>query len=255
MTKNKYLKRINNLGFKNFFKYLIHKKTNYPKKGEFILKSKFAAHPLICRGGSSDIDVFKHIYTLHEYECFDGIEDPALIIDCGANAGFSTSYFLTRFQKAQVIAVEPDLENFKMLSKNIAAYGLRGKAIQAGIWSKTCGLRFSEIPFGDGREWARSVCETKKDEASVVDAIDIGSLLEESGFDRISLLKIDIEGSELAVFSENYSSWLDKVDHLVIELHGDACTRTYHNAVDQFGFVSQTTEGLTISHHPKSTLR
>ena len=166
MSENKYLKRIRNLGFKNFLRYTFHQKTKRPHRGEFKLYSKHAAHPLTCRGGSSDIDVFKHIYTLREYECLDNITNPGLIIDCGANAGFSTSYFLNRFPKAHVIAVEPDPGNFKLLERNMDPYGSRGKAIQAGIWSKTCDLRFSEIPFGDGREWARSVREATKSRIS-----------------------------------------------------------------------------------------
>jgi len=249
-SKNKYLKRIENLGFKNFLRYTAHQKTKLPRSGEFSLKSKHAAYPLTCRGGSSDIDVFKHIYVIREYECLDNITTPNLIIDCGANAGFSTSYFLNRFPEANVIAVEPDPQNFKLLERNIVSYGTRCKAIQAGIWSKTCGLRFSEMPFGDGREWAHSVREALPGESHDVPAIDIESLLNQSGFDRISILKIDIEGSEGILFLENYASWLDRVDHLVIELHGDACTHTYLKAVNRFGFSSEALEGLTVSHHP-----
>ena len=119
MLRNKYLKRIKNLGFKNFLLYTLHKKTKRPRYGEFKLYSKHAAYPLTCRAGSSDIDVFKHVYTLRGYKCLDNIADPRLIIDCGANAGFSTSYFLNRFPKAHVIAIEPDPANFKLLVRNI----------------------------------------------------------------------------------------------------------------------------------------
>lgn len=45
------------------------------------------------------------------------------------------------------------------------------------------------------------------------------SLLRESGLDRISILKMDVEGAEAVVFAKNYESWLPFVDNIVIELH------------------------------------
>ena len=49
-----------------------------------------------------------------------------------------------------------------------------------------------------------------------MNAIDIGSILKQAGKDRIFILNIDIKGSEAALFSDNYQSWIDKVDHGVI---------------------------------------
>ena len=40
--------------------------------------------------------------------------------------------------------------------------------------------------------------------------------------ERISILKIDIEGAEMQLFGHD-TDWLDSVDNIVIELHGDAC--------------------------------
>lgn len=201
-----------------------------------------------CRAfSSSDIDVFKHIFVLREYHCLDELSAPELIIDCGANAGFSTAYFLTRFPEAKVIAVEPDPGNFESLARNVAPCGARCETVEAGVWSKPCGLKFPEIPFGDGREWARSVREATADETPDVKAVDIGSLLQQSGGTRISLLKIDIEGSEETVFSGSHTAWLDRVDHLIIELHGEECTRLYLEAVTKAGFESRVVGGLMLS--------
>jgi hypothetical protein len=44
-------------------------------------------------------------------------------------------------------------------------------------------------------------------------ATDIGTLLDRSGEQRISVLKVDIEGAERVVFVKNYESWLPKVDN------------------------------------------
>ena len=40
--------------------------------------------------------------------------------------------------------------------------------------------------------------------------------------DRIGLMKVDIEGGEFAVFSDEEDlGWLDQVDQVVMEVHGD----------------------------------
>ncbi|MFY8155090.1 MAG: EamA family transporter, partial [Hyphomicrobiales bacterium] len=38
-----------------------------------------------------------------------------------------------------------------------------------------------------------------------------------------AVLKVDIEGSEAEVFSRHTDGWIDRVDNLVVELHGDRC--------------------------------
>ena len=62
-------------------------------------------------------------------------------------------------------------------------------------------------------------------------ARDIGSLLSGSSFERISILKVDIEGSEAVVFGSNYEGWLPKVDNLVIELHGEKCAQIFQKTI------------------------
>jgi hypothetical protein len=55
-------------------------------------------------------------------------------------------------------------------------------------------------------------------EGQRVDALTIPQIMERAGFNRISLLKIDIEGSELELFSGD-TSWIERVDAIAIELH------------------------------------
>ncbi len=253
MSESKYLTRIHNLGLWNFLRYKFHKSTKLPRSGEFRLHSRFARFPLVCRAGSSDLDVFSHIYVLREYADLKYSESAELIIDCGANAGFSTTYFLNQFPQSHVIAVEPDPANFEMLKRNVAPYGNRCTTLQAGVWSRAAGLCIMDAPFGDGREWARGVREAKPTEKPDISAVEIGELLEHSPHSRISILKIDIEGSELEVFSASNRAWLDKVDCIFIELHGEDCERAYLEAVTTAGFQSKPCGGLTLSTRTPGT--
>jgi FkbM family methyltransferase len=211
-----------------------------------LMRSKCANFPLKCRAQSSDLRVFDQIFQKREYRCLDTLATADLIIDCGANAGYSAAYFLSRFPQATVVAIEPDTSNFEMLKENLRPYGERAICICSGIWSRPAGLMFAAESLGQGKEWGRTVREAVEGETPDVHAIDIGSILANSGRDRISILKIDIEGSEAAVFSEHYEAWIDKVDSMVIELHSSHCEEIFGKAIHGRGFLLSRCDELTV---------
>jgi FkbM family methyltransferase len=221
-------------------------RARYFSREKLTLSSRYAKFPLYCRPGTSDIDVFHGIFISREYRCLDNNRDVELIIDCGANAGYSSAYFLSRFSNASVIAIEPDPENFAMLEANLAPYAGRFRALRSAVWSRQVGLVISELPFGDGREWARTVRETRTGEEPAMVAIDIGTLFKESGYDRISILKVDIEGAESIVFSSNYETWIGKVDTIVIELHNETCEAVFRNAICNLNVEMSRCDELTV---------
>jgi FkbM family methyltransferase len=197
----------------------------------FRLYSQHARHALWCRPQSSDLDVFKQIFLKREYSCLDDARNVELVIDCGANVGYSSAYFLSRFPQCRVIAVEPDAGNFAAAERNLAPYGERVQLIRAGVWPRAAGLKISETRYRDGRQWAVQVREATPGETPDITAINIGSLLAESGCSSISILKIDIEAAERYVFAENCQPWLAAVENLVIELHDAACREVFFRAI------------------------
>lgn len=216
----------------------------------YALLSKDARFPLKCRPNTSDINVFDQIFVVREYRCLDDVADAGLIIDCGANVGYSSAYFLSRFKNAHVIAIEPDPENFSILKENLLPYGKRCDAICSAVWSHPASLVLSEETFGDGREWSRTVRVARGDEKPMMTAIDVGTLLADSGYERISVLKIDIEGAESVVFASNYDHWIEKVDNLVIELHSDECRSIFMKAIEGQDFILSQTDELTVCKRP-----
>jgi len=212
----------------------------------YLVVSKRARHPLRCRAGTSDLDVFGQMFVQREYRCLDDLADAHLIIDCGANVGYSSAYFLTRFPASTVLCVEPDPGNFRALRWNLEPYGARARVLHSAVWSEQVGLVIDEARSGDGREWARTVRAVRAGEASTISAIDIGTLIAESGHERVSILKIDIEGAEEIVFSSGHGDWLEKVDNIVIELHGDRCAGVFHRAIAGRGFTVSQCDDLTI---------
>ena len=214
------------------------------------MRSKYSRFDLMCRAGSSDIQVFDQIFQVREYRCLDDVTTADLIIDCGANVGYSAVYFLSRYPDATLVAVEPDPQNFNVLETNVRPFGTRATCIRSGVWSHPTGLVIARDSLGLGKEWGRTVRETVVGETPDFHANDIGSILERTGKGRISILKIDIEGSEAEVFSKNYEGWIDKVDNLVIELHGAHCCEVFSKAISGRGFRLSHCEELTVCTRP-----
>jgi len=209
-----------------------------------------AAHPLFARGGSTDLRVFQQVFVEREYGCLDDAAGVELVIDCGANVGYSSAWFLSRWPGARVLAVEPDAENFAALRRNLAPYGARATLLRAGLWSHPCGLRMEESAFRGGGAWARQVRETRPGEEPGLPAFDVPSLLERAGAARASVLKIDVEGAEAVVFA-GACDWLDRVDNLVIELHDDShfgdARAAFFRAIEGRGFALGTSGELTVA--------
>ena len=216
----------------------------------FTLYSKYSMFPLMCRPHTSDMNVFISIFMDREYRCLDDVRGTGLIIDCGANVGYSSAYFLSKFPEAFVLAIEPDPQNFAILEANLAPFGSRYRAIQSAVWSHPTGLLLDEASLARGGEWARAVRQSENGENPAMTAVDIGTLLAESDYDRISILKMDIEGAESVVFSSNYEEWIKKVDAIVIELHSDECRSIFGKAISGINFGVSQCDELTVCRLP-----
>lgn len=212
-----------------------------------------ARYPLLCRAHTSDYEVFYQVFIEKEYAHVDPPSDTQLIIDAGANVGYSAAYFLSQFPRSSVICVEPDSSNFQLLARNLAPYGSRVSLRNAALWSHPTEVVMSSEAFRGGREFSRQVRARQSHETTAsLPAVDMRTLLADAGDRRISLLKIDIEGAECVVFSRNVSTWIDKVDVLVIELHDDSgfgkCSHIFHEAIAGRGFAIRQHKELTICH-------
>jgi FkbM family methyltransferase len=201
--------------------------------------------PVALRAGSSDFDVFDQIFVRDEFRCVSNIQAPKLIIDLGANVGYASAYFLSAFPTCSIVAVEPDPGNFLALKRNLAPYGNRVKAFQAAVWPRNDDLQIDEASIVDGDEWAIKIKPATSDCVRKVTAMTVPQLIEESGFDRVSLMKIDIEGAEINLFSAN-TEWLDKVDNIVIELHNKEASRTFHEKIKDRHFDVSECDELTV---------
>jgi FkbM family methyltransferase len=220
-------------------------------RGQYELKTRNAKFPLFCRSQSSDLSVFSQVFVHREYRCLDDLTNVGVVIDCGANVGYSSAYFLSKFPGSTVIAIEPDPGNFGALEKNLAPYGDRVRALRSGVWPYTTGLVMSEAAFRDGREWARQVRPALPGEVAQMEAVDLRSVIDGCDGKRISILKVDIEGAEYEIFkSPGWRGWIDRVDRLVIEVHSEDAYRVTMAALEEAGFEISRSDELIVGRRP-----
>jgi FkbM family methyltransferase len=194
------------------------------------------------------MEVFDQIFLLEEYSCLRDLKEPSLVLDLGADVGFSTAYFLSAFPKARIVAVEPDERNWAICKANLSPYGDRVLLLHGAVWSRPGRLRLLQGIYADGREWATQVDEPIEEERSSlgVQAWDVGSLIDMSGVGTVDLLKVDIERAELTVFGKSAGSWLHRVRNICIELHGKDCEEVFFAALKDFNYELGYSGELTI---------
>ncbi|RXG91471.1 FkbM family methyltransferase [Bradyrhizobium vignae] len=226
------------------------------------------AHPLLLRPATSDYLVFKQIYVEREYAPLDDFAPPELIVDCGANVGYTSAYFLSRFPNAQVIALEPDPSNAVLCRRNLEPYGDRVQLLERAVWSHPARLTLLHFGrLGDQGECGIQVFEADSSAADFpehvhrgpnppvpageVEALDIDAVIELGGGKPIDILKLDIEKSELVIFDNAALPWLERVKNIVIELHSSEASERFFRAMEPYVYDCGTSGELTICRNIK----
>jgi FkbM family methyltransferase len=187
-------------------------------------------HPVEIRLGTSDVSVFEKIFVWREY-CLTNITFPVTqIIDCGGNTGLSAIWFARQFPSSRVIVIEPDLKNFDLLCKNVSYYS-NIIPVHAAVWSTSCHVK---IENPDDRPDSFRFAQCSPDVKESICAFDLSTILKNYNLTSIDILKIDIEGGEKMLFSENCNEWLAKTRMLLIEIHGEDCRHTVKEGMSHF---------------------
>ncbi len=214
--------------------------------GPIAVKTDRCSVPLLMRTGhSSDLAVFKQIFIEEEYAPLSDVNEPRFIVDCGANVGYSSAWFLTAFPICRVLAIEPDPENVALCRRNLAPFGDRVSVLHAAVWPWDADLAWRRGTFGDGREWATEVAPLAEGSpGNAVRGLGIDKLVNESPV--VDILKIDIEGAEVALFSRQPAPWLDRVRNIAVELHNEKGHSAFFAALENHDYVLSRSGELTI---------
>jgi FkbM family methyltransferase len=221
---------IRHYGFKvgyNIYGSLVKK-----RKDGFVIQNDLFKSPVYLRDNFSDKAIFKQVFYDRQYLLDQLLNfDAKYIVDAGANIGLAAIYFSQLFPSAQIIAIEPQNENFELLKKNTSAC-TNIKIENAALWYKE-----EKIDIVNPDSLSASFMVGARENASI-EAVTVPSLLKRYNWTAVDILKIDIEGAEKEIFS-NDVSWLKNIRLLIIELHDSYkrdCTKTFFRAIENFNY-------------------
>jgi FkbM family methyltransferase len=210
---------------------------------------------------SSDLEVFKQVFSLKEYlpvvkaynDNFKNKADYCLnIIDAGSNIGLTALFFMDYFSRSNIICIEPEIENFRVLEYNLNSIK-NGKIVKinGAIWSSNCKIKILS-DFRDRLNWSFRVEEN--DSTDAIEAYSINQLIADNDFELLDILKIDIEGSEKQLFTLPTSNldFLKITKCIAIEIHDEFnCREEIYNILVEYGFDLHQEGELTIGINQK----
>jgi FkbM family methyltransferase len=140
--------------------------------------------------------------------------DRPLILDCGANIGFSSLSYKRQSPNARIIAFEPDPEFVPLLRRNLERNSAGDvEVVDAAVWVEN-GISQWYCEGIDGSHLSTETGETVK--TTTVRTVDLGDYLNEP----VDLIKMDIEGTEYDVIN-HVGEKLKFVKAMSIECHLD----------------------------------
>ncbi len=186
------------------------------------------------RSFSGDFDVFYEVFWRKNYSLKKTkLQHFQTIMDIGANVGYTSVFYHLDYPKANIYSVEPSKSSYVILKKNTAEFK-NIHCINAAVYTKNTELDFVESDLAYNSKINVSEGSNYK-----VKAYTISKLMEMCQLKEIDLLKIDIEGIENILFTEN-NQWLAKVNHLIVELHHPYNLQALLADVSPFGFQLNT---------------
>ncbi len=209
------------------------------KPGEARIYLRPIKREVVIRRKTTDLSCLEKVFIADEYRSPFQLA-PQVIVDAGANVGMATLFFARQYPYARIVAIEPEPLNFEMLKKNCEGMS-NVTLLKSALWSDSCNVR---IANPSAEAWAFSVTDqtSEADGLATVSTITIADILRRMNTDHIDLLKLDIEGSELQLFSKGADKWLGRVRHIVVELHDryvPGCAQAFYSALMSRRFVQE----------------
>jgi FkbM family methyltransferase len=157
-------------------------------------------------------------------ECVAKLGPGDVAIDCGANVGKFTVPMAK--SGATVYAFEPNPDAYAQLLKATAGYP-NVKALQAAATTEAGPVklflhRYSEddpVHFSSGSTLVAGKRNVREDHYTMVEGIPFAEFVRGLG-GRVRLLKMDIEGAEVAILNRLLDEGLhEKIDQVFVEVH------------------------------------
>lgn len=239
---SRFFKYNQKFGFGNAIKLYMHLKAKSNKP----IKFSFLQQPVYIRNIYSDIAIFEQIFINDEYKISCDF-NPKTIVDLGANVGYASLYFTMKFPEANIVALEPEINNFNTAKQNLNNYS-NITLLQGAVWHNNDPLYLIDEGLGEA---GFMVNENKN--AKPIKAFTIKDIMQMLNSQHIDILKIDIEGAEKEIFENNYESWLPYTKIILVETHDRyraGTSKAVFEAINKYNFsLSILGENLVFTNN------
>jgi len=214
--------------FLNGYRLIItNKKTNEIEYNDVLLIKSYSKTKFIDKDNiltHKIVGVLNHNY-LESFTTFEndslGIKNDKVLIDLGSSIGLFTAYALEQNPDIRSICVEM-IPNFHKICVDTFKDNPNITPINAAIYKnsgETIDLRSSREDFYDLGNTVVGNLYNDQRYLLKVNTISIEDIMKNYNIDRISLLKVDIEGYEYDLFDNLSDDILDKIDKIFLEFH------------------------------------
>jgi len=176
------------------------------------------------------------------------------VIDVGAAWGFNTVDFSRKVgDDGTVVAIEPDIGSLVILRKNLDLNGCTNVIVVGkGLWSRKDKLEFSVKESAGCNSLVTLKTRGKVIGTMEIEVDTLDNILQELGIDidKVALIKMDIEGSEIEALKgmDRIVSKDNDVKVAVASYHivgGQPTHKTIIPMMEQMGFSSQLKHGIS----------
>ena len=190
------------------------------------------------------IEQIPYLFDIY-YNPIYGIQfEDGVLIDVGAHIGSSTFGFLKNNLMNKFYLIEPKKENFRLLKINIKNNNLNGQVKLFNIaFSNKEGFDYLYSSLGSG---GHTIFPIGK-ERTRIKTTTLDKFFKKERINKISLIKIDTEGSELKILQGAKSILKTQAPKLLIELHPFFVKpSSVINYLEIYGYKIKILSNLTI---------
>jgi len=190
---------------------------------------------LACRAQTSDFHTLQSTFVGHYHLPPGSLPPESIILDLGSNIGYTLVDLGLRYPDATIVGYEMDEENFLLARKNIA--GVRNcRIIHQAVAEAPGTVSYDRNSPVDAFSIS-SGTNTNLESYASVESTSIPEIMKLHNWSRIHYLKMDIEGAEAFLLSENSNvEWLDSVDCINIEIHAPLQPGPFIDLLNRHGF-------------------
>ena len=145
--------------------------------------------------------VNNEVFVDDAYERFYPVEAGDVVVDIGASVG-PFSWKIAQKKPGRIICLEPEPDLYRTMTKNLANAGVTVTLLNAGIGGQDGRHELTGLFRADQPELSDGTRGTQ------VNTMTFDTLIREQAIDRIDFLKVDCEGGEYDIFTDENREWI-----------------------------------------------